>query len=522
MRKKFNTTGICIPEKHYMVDISKKIDEILNMIEEESYFTINRPRQYGKTTTLLLLERKLVQDGYLVLSLSFEGMGDERYKSEKSLIEGIFLQIRRILSINKQNELLNMVKENEGKIDKLDEFGEFITEFIVKSNKKVVLMIDEVDKSSDNQSFLSFLGVLRNKYLLRSSGKDYTFHSVILAGVHDVKTLKLKIRPDEERKYNSPWNIAAQFEVNLSFNAEEIGTMLEDYGKYRNISVDIKEIAEKLYYYTSGYPFLVSRLCEIIDTKILPKKEKHEWLVNDIETAVGILLKESNPNFDDLIKNLENNAELYETVYSFIIEGIQKSFNIYNPVINLGVLYGILRQKNEKARIHNRVYEQLIYDYMSSKKETSNMTPYNFKGNFIEGNMLNMEKVLLKFQQFMKEQYSGKDEKFIEREGRLLFLAFIKPIINGEGFDFKEVQISEERRLDIVITYLNRKYVIELKIWRGREVHEKGIRQIKDYIDRVGVDNGYIVIYDFNKNKEKEWQQDRVNVEGKEIFMVRV
>ena len=122
----------------------------------------------------------------------------------------------------------------------------------------------------------------------------------------------------------------------------------------------------------------------------------------------------------------------------------------------------------------------------------------------------------------MKEQYSGKDEKFIEREGRLLFLAFIKPIINGQGFDFKEVQISEERRLDIVITYLNQKYVIELKVWREQEAHEKGIRQIKDYIDRVEVDNGYIVIYDFNKNKDQEWQQDRVNVDGKEIFMVRV
>ena len=122
----------------------------------------------------------------------------------------------------------------------------------------------------------------------------------------------------------------------------------------------------------------------------------------------------------------------------------------------------------------------------------------------------------------MKEQYSGKDEKFIEREGRLLFLAFIKPIINGKGFDFKEVQISKERRLDIVITYLNQKYVIELKVWSGQEAHEKGIRQIKDYIDRVGVDKGYIVIYDFNKNKDQEWQQDRVNVDGKEIFMVRV
>lgn len=59
----------------------------------------------------------------------------------------------------------------------------------------------------------------------------------------------------------------------------------------------------------------------------------------------------------------------------------------------------------------------------------------------------------------MKEQYSSKDADFLEHHGRLLFLAFIKPIINGIGFDFKEVQISEEKRLDLVITYNNFKYI---------------------------------------------------------------
>ena len=47
-------------------------------------------------------------------------------------------------------------------------------------------MIDEVDKSSDNQIFLSFLGLLREKYLRWQQGKDETFQSVILAGVYDV------------------------------------------------------------------------------------------------------------------------------------------------------------------------------------------------------------------------------------------------------------------------------------------------------------------------------------------------
>ena len=52
MKKRFNTTGICIEDKHYMVNIENKLNEIENMVNRGDYFIINRPRQYGKTTTL--------------------------------------------------------------------------------------------------------------------------------------------------------------------------------------------------------------------------------------------------------------------------------------------------------------------------------------------------------------------------------------------------------------------------------------------------------------------------------------
>lgn len=49
MKRRFNITGLCIPEKHYMVDIKSRLEEIRVLIEEGAYFTINRARQYGKT-----------------------------------------------------------------------------------------------------------------------------------------------------------------------------------------------------------------------------------------------------------------------------------------------------------------------------------------------------------------------------------------------------------------------------------------------------------------------------------------
>jgi hypothetical protein len=52
MSKKFNITGNCRAEKHYMADVSKKLERVYAMVEAGDYFIINRPRQYGKTTML--------------------------------------------------------------------------------------------------------------------------------------------------------------------------------------------------------------------------------------------------------------------------------------------------------------------------------------------------------------------------------------------------------------------------------------------------------------------------------------
>ena len=86
--------------------------------------------------------------------------------------------------------ILELAKETTDILD----LSDAITEIVEKSEKEIIIIIDEVDKSSNNQLFLSFLGMLRNKYLLRAQGKDFTFQSVILAGVYDIKNLKLKLR----------------------------------------------------------------------------------------------------------------------------------------------------------------------------------------------------------------------------------------------------------------------------------------------------------------------------------------
>lgn len=504
-----------------MVDISGKIADIFKMVKRGDYFVINRPRQYGKTTTLSMLNQFLqATPEFLPISISFEGIGEVAFKSEDSFVRKLLSRLRKSFVASGYQDLVASINSISSPFD-LEDLDSWVSDLVIKTGKKVVLMIDEVDKSSNNQLFLDFLGMLRNKYLNRKKPGQLTFHSVILAGVHDVKSLKLKLRPESEAKLNSPWNIAVNFEVNLSFTAGEIGSMLDEYAKAEQVMMDIPFFAEKLFYLTSGYPFLVSLLCNIIHEKILPVKDNHnEWQIEDLEKAVQITLNKDNTNFEDVIKNLENNPDLYEFVFQIIMNGSEFTYNPDNLLIYFGVMFGILKNENGKVRVHNRIYEQRIYNYMASKLETSGKIPFDhFTSHYLDNSgRLDIPKVFLKFRDFMKENYSEKDQSFLERNGRLLFLAFIKPIINGRGFDFKEVQISEERRLDIVITFDNRKYIIELKIWRGEAYHREGIRQLSGYLEGQNETSGYLLIYDLRKESGFIGKNETVRIDGKTIF----
>ncbi|MCU0341054.1 MAG: hypothetical protein MUE30_14325, partial [Spirosomaceae bacterium] len=212
----------------------------------------------------------------------------------------------------------SVLAEEIQKTNDLKSLSNAITSLLHQTPQPVVVLIDEVDKSSNNQLFVSFLAMLRNKYLAQDDVK--TFHSVILAGVHDVKTLKLKIRPDTEQKYNSPWNIASEYKVDLNLYPHEIKPMLEAYCADRGVTMNTQQIADRLFYHTSGYPFLVSRLCKMIDEDILPTKITKEWTEADIDEAARQVVRESNTNFDSLVKNLENNPELYNLVYRIAID----------------------------------------------------------------------------------------------------------------------------------------------------------------------------------------------------------
>ena len=522
--REFNVTGICVPRKHYMVDITNKLEQIKTLVVKEKYFTINRGRQYGKTTTLSMLRRFLANE-YIVISLSFQGKGKEEFSDSDAFCQMLLEMIYKALRLTSVDEAYREEWYNP-EVKSFTQLSGHISKMC--EGKNLVLMIDEVDQMSNNFVFLSFLGLLRELFLVRDEGVDFTFHSVILAGVYDIRNIKQRLIQEgfhtpaqaETAIFNSPWNIAVNFEVEMSFSALEIETMLKAYELDHQTGMNITKIAEEIYQFTSGYPVLVSSICKYIDEKL-----NNAWTCTGVRQAVKLVLKEDSPLFQSLIKNLTSNEELSNLVYHLLMVETRLPFNIHDPFVSLGVRYGYFKEVRSRVKIANKIFEICLTNYFINKnlreKILANPIAHADEEGIIANGKFNMQTCLEKFAKYYHQYYSDKDIDFLEREARQLFLLFISPILNGDGFTQIESGIVDGRSMDIVAVYQGKQFIVETKIWRGEKRHGDGYKQLLGYMDKLSLSEGYLLTFDFRQNKQR--QQEWINVNNsRKIFDIRV
>lgn len=513
--KTFNTTGVCVPERHYMVDLSSRLEKLVAMVDHGDYFTINRGRQYGKTTLLAALERAL-KNRFTVVSLDFQGISTGDFVSETTFVWAFCRMIKR--------EIWNGLTLPPGIEDRFDRsignpqvsfstLFDVILEWCYKTPQRIVLFIDEVDSATNNQVFLDFLAQLRDGYIRRDTKGAPAFQSVILAGVTDVRNLRRKLRPEEAHRYNSPWNIAADFNVDMSFNAMDIAGMLGQYEADHHTDMDIPAVARMIEDYTSGYPFLVSRICQLLDAD-----GGLGWDERGVGEIVRRIVSGRNLLFDSLMGKVCDNDRLRETLRRVLIAGEAVSYNAYDPGIADAEMYGFIVSRGGRVKVSNRIFEVVLYNYFISQEELDSPTFRAGSGDrnaFVRGGRLDMEYVLERYVSVHEELYRHEPRTFDEAEGRLRFLLFVRPIINGTGNYYIETQTLDGRRMDVVIDYLGERFVIELKIWRGDQYNRRGEDQLLGYLDAFGLKKGYMLSYNFNQNRRTGVRH--IQLEGREL-----
>ena len=202
------------------------------------------------------------------------------------------------------------------------------------------------------------------------------------------------------------------------------------------------------------------------------------------------------------------------------MEGTKITWNAFQDELDQMQMYGLIKNDHNTVRVSNRIFEIMLYNlFLSDEELKSNVFSREgelAKNQFIEDGKLNMRLILERFIVTYTDICGPLVDRFKEKDGRELFLLYLKPIINGTGNYYIEAQTRDMTRTDVIVDYLGQQYIIELKIWRGERYNADGEKQISEYLDYWHLDTGYMLSFNFNKNKEQGVK--RVEIEDKILF----
>ena len=163
-----------------------------------------------------------------------------------------------------------------------------------------------------------------------------------------------------------------------------------------------------------------------------------------------------------------------------------------------------IRVVNGYLTVANRILETRLYNLFAAEQQNAQIYTCGSldKAHFVQDGNLDVRGILERFVQHFNDIYGNEPQDFLEKEGRRLFLLYLRPIINGVGNYYVEAETRDESRTDVIIDYRGHQYVIEMKIWRGNSYNERGEKQLAEYLDYYHLTTGYLVSFPFNKSKQ--------------------
>ncbi len=117
------------------------------------------------------------------------------------------------------------------------------------------------------------------------------------------------------------------------------------------------------------------------------------------------------------------------------------------------------------------------------------------------------------------------NQKPYEKTGQFLLTAWLYQFVEGDKGELRYEVPSGLGRMDILLTYRGRKYIIETKVnrARGNKIIDKAIEQLcGKYLLTEKADEGYVVIFDVRTKVGEVCAPQRRKAEGKEVLVSKI
>ncbi|OJT19183.1 polyketide biosynthesis operon protein CyrO [Archangium sp. Cb G35] len=486
MPRWFNTAGPCRADRNYMLPALRRLPEVLPLIDQESYFVLHAPRQVGKTTALRALAEELTASGrYAALHFSCEEgevAGDDLAEAQRAILS----RIRRSAELHLPTELCPPPFPDAPDSALL---GTALAAWARVCPRPLVLFFDEID-ALRGQSLLSVLRQLRAGFPDRPTAFPT---SVVLCGLRDVRDYKVTSGDRGHLGTSSPFNIKVESLTLRNFTRDEVAELYQQHTDDTG-QVFLAESIDRAFYWTQGQPWLVNALARQMVEQLVPDRSQVLTAAH-VDAAKEILLRRQDTHLDSLAERLRESR--VRRILEPILAGLALG-NVPEDDLRFAQDLGLVRMaRTGGLEVANPLYREIIPRVLANTAFAS-LPPLPATWLRADGR-LDMERLMEAFLAFWRQhgQPLLGTAPYHEIAPHLVLMAFLHRVANGGGTLEREYAIGTGR-MDLCLRYGPDTLALELKVWREGEKDplEDGLAQLDGYLGGLGLDSGWLVIFD--------------------------
>jgi hypothetical protein len=491
--REFNVEGPCDPERHFTVMREALVRKGIEKIEKGKYFTIFAPRQAGKTTSFQLMIRQLMGTSYLPIWISFENLANVSKKQfYATLDEDLKFELAGF-GIVPHTQVTNHLSL-EGFFKKIRQQG-----------KAIVLIIDEFDGVPP-----AVLGDLMHTFRKMYHKKTtHSLHSLALVGVRNIAGVVLD--------HASPFNIADELEVPY-FNKAEAEDLINQYEEESGQQFQ-KKVVTKIFENTLGQPGLVNALCRELVEKYCTDRSKPVDMASFREVLDYFLRKRIDKNISNIVAKAKQHKDFMLKV---LFDEAEIPYTIDDEQIKFLHVNGVIEDAGGIVDVPIPLYKKRLinaFQPLINGEVVHYTSPQDRFEEFYKADGLDLDKIIKHYIHYVQRRgFRAFDtENLKESACHYSFDAYINFFIERlGGKTFMEVPTGRGR-LDTLIIYRDKAYLIEIKRWTDPAYYQKGKRQLAQYAKSEGLTEGFHVVFS-SQHQESDTLLEQEEIEGVKIY----
>ena len=522
MARWFNIGGPCNPSDHYMLSATERLPEVASLIRKKQYFVVHAPRQCGKTTAFQALANEINARGDAVaLYCTVESV--QMFTDPAVGVPELAAQVRDAVQCDTSGAFGGLtdagLKKMVGDVDLANVVKRTLNVLAECVKKPLVVFFDEVDCLSE-ATLVSFLRQLRNGRITCTAPGSFPV-SIALIGMRNIRDYKMRVRPDGASIGEaSPFNVITKAMTLRLFTEVELRALYRQHTDETGQAFE-EEALRKAFDFSRGQPWLVNALARWCVEEIHHEDYSLPITGADMDEAKEKLIRERGTHLDSLMERATD-PRVRPIVEQVMLGGMVPE-DVPSDDISYVLDLGLLVEERGVLKPANPIYAETIGRYLSRRKQDEILVrlPEN---PWVRADGLDMAGLMAAFQQFWRENASEAMVPFYFREAypHLVLQAFLQRVVNGGGQIVREMALGSER-LDLGVHFRGAVYAVEVKTLAFYEKsHEKAYSQILSYMDRLGVDEGWLVVAD--RDLTKPWDEkirtERIERNDKAIHVI--